>query len=104
MRILDWKFGRAPLHPLLRPVENAGEARSDSATNRVRHGKVLDSIYGAFDDRLGKTVWRFSLLKHYRDPKTKRKYFRRSFEIQDANDVLEAMRDCVAYISRVQGL
>ena len=104
MRILNWELRRVPRYTPLRFSGRLDEPRTRAATQRFTFGNVQVNIYAPFDDRLGKTAWRFSLIKLIAEEGTGETVYRRSFEFDDVNDLRMAVERCAAYIDRAMEL
>lgn len=104
MRILNWELRRVPRYTPMRYVGRLDEPRTRAATQRFTFGNVQVNIYAPFDDRSGKTAWRFSLVKLIEDESSGETQYRRSFEIDDVSDLYMAVTRCAAYIDRAMKL
>lgn len=104
MRIFGLEIRSARRSPPLRYYRDYEEPRSRSATKRFTFGDVRVSIYSPFDDATGETLWRFSLLKQMGEDETGNQLFRRSFLLEDAQDLHRAVDRTVAFISRAREL
>ena len=104
MKILNWELRRITNYAPVKYVGNTDEFRTRSATQRYTFGNVQVNIYSPFDDRLGRTTWRFSLIKLVKDEETGEIGSRRSFEMEDIDDLRAAVERAAMYIDRAQKL
>jgi hypothetical protein len=102
MRIFGWTIERTSIGRL-RLLDRFREDRVKQATHVVDSGNIYGFIYGAFDRRLGRTVWRFSLDKVIVDKGTGDKVFLKSFKLEDEEDLYKAVYKSLDYIRRVTG-
>lgn len=102
MRIFGWTIGRTSMSAV-RYLGRFREARCDSATDVVKSGDIYGFIYGVFDRRLGRTVWRFSLNKRVEDKETGEVRFQKSFAHDDEENLYKTVLQAVEYIRRALG-
>jgi hypothetical protein len=104
MRLMKWELRVVPRRTIVRFLKPVDEPRTRVATQRFTFGNVQANIYAPFDDRSGKTAWRFSLIKLMEEEGSGETVYRRSFGLDDVDDLRMAVERCAAYIDRAKEL
>ncbi len=105
MRVLGFEIRRARRYNVpFRPYRNPLEPRTRTATRKFTYGNVQVNIYSPFDEKSGETKWRFSLIKLCGKNERGEQGYRRSFEIEDAEDLQLAVFRCIDFITRAMEL